>query len=310
MKTGLKVTAPASVSNLACGFDTMGVAIDVVSDEIIGRWVDEPGVHIVEMKGYKKGIPYEADQNIAGITATSLLKYLGEESRGLELRINKNIPGGSGLGSSAGSATAAAVLVNELLNRPLDKKALIPFALDGEVCASGSRHGDNIVPAMIGGLVLIRDINTYDYHRIYTPPGLFMAILLPDILISTKTARSILRPEVPLELMVHQAANLGAFVIGMHNSNLELVKRSMEDFIIEAQRKHLIPHFDKIKETALKLGALGCSISGAGPAIFALCQEKLMATDIATAMKQIYDQHKIESRTFVGAINLEGTVLM
>ena len=163
---------------------------------------------------------------------------------------------------------------------------------------------------MIGGLVLIRDINTYDYHRIYTPPGLFMAILLPDMLISTKSARTILRPDVPLESMVHQAANLGSFVIGMHNSNLELVKRSMEDHVIEAQRKHLIPHFDTIKETALKLGALGCSISGAGPAIFALCQEKLMATGIAEAMKQIYDQHKLESRTFVGAFNQEGTVLM
>jgi len=309
MNTGLKVTAPASVSNLACGFDTMGVAIDVVSDEIIGRLVDEPGVRIVEMTGYKKEIPYEANQNVAAITATSLLKYLGEEGRGIELRIHKNIPGGSGLGSSAASATAAAVLVNELLNRPLDKRALIPFALDGEVIASGARHGDNIVPAMIGGLVLIRDINTYDYHRIYTPPGLFMAILLPDILISTKTARSILRPDVPLRSMVQQSANLGSFVIGMHNSNLELVKRSMEDHIIEAQRKHLIPHFDKIQETALKLGALGCSISGAGPAIFALCQEKLMATGIAAAMKQVYDQHKIESRTFVGAFNQEGTVL-
>jgi homoserine kinase len=309
MNTGLKVIAPASVSNLACGFDTLGVAIDVVSDEIIGRWVDEPGVHVVEMKGFKKGIPYEAAQNIAAITATSLLKYLGEEGRGLELRINKNIPGGSGLGSSAASATAAAVLVNELLNRPLDKRSLIPFALDGEVCASGARHGDNIVPAMIGGLVLIRDINTFDYHRIYTPPGLFMAILLPGILISTKAARTILRPDVPLESMVRQAANLGSFVIGMHNSNLELVKRSMEDHVIEAQRKHLIPHFDAIQETALKLGALGCSISGAGPAIFALCQEKLMATGIAAAMKQIYDIHHIESRTFVGAFNQEGTVL-
>jgi len=136
-----------------------------------------------------------------------------------------------------------------------------------------------------------------------------MAVLLPDISISTKTARSILKPDVPLQTMVHQAANLGSFVIGMHNSNLELLKRSMEDLIIEPQRKHLIPHFDTIKETALKLGALGCSISGAGPAIFALCQEKLMATGIADAMKRIYDDHQLDSRSFVGAFNQEGTVL-
>lgn len=310
MNAGLKVVAPASVSNLACGFDTMGMAIDVISDEIIGHWVDEPGVRIVEIKGYKQGIPFETNQNIAGITATSMLKYLGEEGRGLELRITKNIPGGSGLGSSASSATAAAVLVNELLNRPLEKRQLISFALDGEMVASGSRHGDNVVPAMIGGLVLIRDINTYDYHRIYTPPGLFMAVLLPDISISTKSARELLRPDVPLQKMVRQAANLGAFVIGMHNSDLELVGRSMEDYVIEEQRKHLIPFFDEIKDAAMKLGALGCSISGAGPAIFALCQEKLMATGIAAAMKAVYDQHHLASRSFVGAINQEGTVLM
>jgi homoserine kinase len=263
----------------------------------------------VEIKGWKKGIPYESDQNIAGITATSLLKYLGEDHRGLELRIHKHIPGGSGLGSSASSATAAAVLVNELLNHPLEKRNLIPFALDGEMIASGSRHGDNVVPAMIGGLILIRDIGTYDYHRIYTPPGLYMALLLPDISISTKAARNILRPEVALKDMIQQGANLGSFVIGMHNGDLDLIRRSMEDVVIEGQRKHLIPHFDRIKDTALRLGALGCSISGAGPAIFALCQEKLQATEIAAAMQRVYDDHHLESRTFVGGINPEGTVL-
>ncbi len=309
MNSGLKVIAPASVSNLACGFDTLGMAIDVPSDEIIGRWVDEPGVRIVEIKGHKAGIPYDPNLNIAGITATSLLKYLGEDGRGLELKMYKHIPGGSGLGSSASSATAAAVLVNELLNHPLEKPELIPFALDGEMIASGSRHGDNVVPAMIGGCILIRDIETYDYHRIYLPPGLFMAILLPDLSISTKIARSILQPQVPLQSMIRQAANLGSFVIGMHNSDLDLISRSMVDLVIEAQRKHLIPHFDLIKETALNQGALGCSISGAGPAIFALCKERLQATDIAVSMKKVYDDYGLGSRSFVGGIHLEGTVL-
>ncbi len=309
MKSGLKVIAPASVSNLACGFDTLGIAIDVPCDEIIGKWVDTPGVRIVEITGRKKNIPLETDLNIASITAKSLLKHLGEDGRGLELRIHKHIPGGSGLGSSAASATAAAVLVNEMLNRPLEKRELIPFALDGEMVASGSRHGDNVVPAMIGGLVLVRDIHAYDFHRIYTPPGLFMAVLLPDISISTKSARQILLPEVPLNDAVSQAANLGSFVIGMHNSDLDLIRRSMQDLIIEPQRKHLIPHFDTTKETALRLGALGCSISGAGPAIFALCQEKLQATDIAAAMHKVYEDHKLEAKSFVGAIHPEGTIL-
>jgi len=310
MSAGLKAMAPASVSNLACGFDALGMALDIPGDEIIGRWIDTPGVHIVEIRGEKNNIPQDASKNIAGITASAVLKHVGEEKRGLELKIYKHIQGGSGLGSSAASACAAAVLVNELLNHPLEKRDLIPFALDGEMIASGSRHGDNVVPSMLGGLMLIRDIHSYDYHRIYTPPGLFMAILLPAYSIQTKEARSILKPDVPLQDMVRQAANLGSLVIGMSNGDLGLIQRSLEDLVIEPQRKHLILHFDKIKETALRLGALGCSISGAGPAIFALCQELTLATEIASAMHAIYSAEKIEAKTFVAGINQEGTLLM
>lgn len=310
MNSGLKVIAPASVSNLACGFDALGMAIDVCSDEIIGRWSDTPGVRIVEISGYKKDIPLSPEKNIAGITANAILNHLDEKGRGLELKIHKHIPAGSGLGSSASSATSAAVLVNELLNRPLEKKELIPFALDGEVTASGSRHGDNVIPAMIGGLILVRDIDTYDYHRIYTPPGLYMALLLPDVMIPTKSAREILKQTVPLKDMIHQSANLGSFVIGMHHGDFDLISRSMHDLVIEPQRKHLIPYFDELQAAALHHGALGCSISGAGPAVFALCQEKLMASDIVKTMSEIYKRHGLEARTFVGAINHEGTVAM
>ena len=308
MNSGLKVIAPASVSNLACGFDTLGMAVDIVSDEIIGRWSDSPGVRIIEIRGDKKDIPLSPEKNIAAITARALLNYLGEDNRGLELKIHKHIPAGSGLGSSASSATAAAVLVNELLNNPLEKRELIPFALEGEVTASGSRHGDNVIPALIGGLILIRDIDTYDYHRIYTPPGLFMAILLPDVMIPTKNAREILRQDVPLQEMVHQSANLGSFIIGMHHGDLDLIGRSMRDQIIEPQRKHLIPYFEDVQNVALSLGALGCSISGAGPAIFALCQEKLLASEILKAMNEVYLRNGLEARTFIGRINHEGTM--
>ena len=309
MNSGLKVIAPASVSNLACGFDVLGMALDIPSDEIIGRHSDAKGVRIIELTGHKKEIPLDPEKNIAAISATSLLKHLGEEGRGFEFKIHKHIQGGSGLGSSASSATAAVVLINELLNKPLEKRELIPFALQGEMTASGSKHGDNIVPAMIGGLILIRDIETLDYHRIYTPRGLFMSILLPDVLIETKSARDILSPHVPLKDMVRQTANAGAFVLAMQNGDLDLIRRSMHDHVIEHQRKHLIPHFDIVKETALNMGALGCSISGAGPAIFALCQEKLMATEIAAAMQKIYDDKKLPCRSFTGGINHEGTIV-
>lgn len=309
MKSGLKVIAPASISNLACGFDVLGMALDLPCDEIIGIRSDMPGIRISAITGYKKGISLDPVQNTAGIAARALLKHLGEESAGFDFKIHKHIHGGSGLGSSAASAVAAVVLVNELLHRPLEKKELIPFAIEGEMLASITPVGDNVVPEMIGGLILIRDIGQYDYHRIYTPPGLHMAIWLPDRILSTKEGRSILQPTVPLSSMVRQSANLGTFILGMNNTNLDLIRRSMEDLVVEPQRKHLIPHFDEIKETALKMGALGCSISGSGPAVFALCQEKGNAQDIASAMQRIADAKGIEARTFVAGINHEGAIL-
>lgn len=310
MKSGLKVVAPASISNLACGFDILGMALDVTGDEIIGKWSDGSGIRINGITGQKMNISADPLHNIAAISAAALLKHLGEEQRGLELKIIKHIPPGSGLGSSASSATAAVMLVNEMLNRPLEKKDLIPFAIKGEMYASGTPVGDNVISSLLGGLILIRDIDTLDYHRIYTPKGLFVAVLLPDISIATKEARDILQKQIALNDMVTYSANLASFVIGMHQCDLELIKRSMTDNVIEPQRKHLIPHFDNVKNTALDLGALGCSISGAGPAIFALCQEKGQASEIAAAMKTIYDTHKMASRIFVSGINHEGAKVM
>ena len=213
------------------------------------------------------------------------------------------------MGSSASSAVAAVLLVNELLNHPLEKRDLIPFALEGEKLASGDPVGDNIVASMLGGLVLIRDIRALDFHRIYTPPGLFVSVLLPEIVVSTIESRSALKPDVPLSAFIHQSANLGAFVIGMQTGDLDLISRSMKDLVIESQRKHYIPHFDLLQATAMEMGALGCSISGAGPAVFALCQEKGLANDVASNMKFIYDKHKLNAQSFVSAINNEGAIL-
>lgn len=309
MSSAIKVLAPASLSNLACGFDILGLALDIPGDEIIGRIVDTPGIHIAEITGAKKDIPKDPTQNIATVAAAVLLKHLGEEKRGIEFRIRKHIPAGSGMGSSASSAVAGVMMVNELLDRPLEKRELIPFAIEGEMIASGNMVGDNVIASMIGGLVLIRDIQSFDFHRIYMPPGLCVAVILPDITITTTTSRAILRPEVPLADMVQQSANLGGLITGMHNGDLDLIRRSMVDVVIEPQRKSMIPHFDTLQQTALQMGALGCSISGAGPAVFALCQEKLQATDIAAAMLKIYTDHKLEAKSFVAGINREGAVL-
>lgn len=308
MKSGIKVIAPASVSNLACGFDILGMALDVPCDELIGRWVHSPGIHLT-ITGQKQNLPTDPNQNIAVVAANALLKYLGEEKRGLEMKMHKHIRAGSGIGSSASSAVASVFLINEMLNKPLEKRELISFALEGERIASGVTVGDNVIASLMGGLILIRDIETLDFHRIYPPPGLFTAILLPDIIIDTLASRGALKPTVPLPASIHQSANLGAFVIGMHNADLDLIRRSMHDDIIEPQRMGMIPHFGTIKETAMRMGALGCSISGAGPAVFAFCQERLLAENIADAMLRIYTSNKLEARTFVSPINLQGAVL-
>lgn len=310
MNPGLKVIVPATISNLACGFDVLGMAIDVVCDEMIGRLSDKPGIHIAEITGRKKEISLAPRQNTAGVAATSLLEHLGMQDRGIELRIHKHIPAGSGLGSSAASAVAAVIVTNELLGRPLDRRALIPFALEGEGSSAGAKHGDNVVPAMLGGLMVIRDVETLDFQRVYTPPGLFVAVILPDVFVPTKSSRSILHTDVPLASMVKQTANLAGLIIGMQQSDMALISRSLEDHVIEPQRKHLIPHFDEIKTLASDMGALGCSISGAGPAVFALCAEKSQAADLVKAMKAVYEKRNVDALAFSGGVNKEGAKVM
>lgn len=310
MKSGIKVIAPASISNLACGFDVLGLALDTPCDEVIGYWSETPGVRIASVTGRKEGIPVDPLSNTAGVAVLSLLEHLGEKGRGVELKIHKHIQGGSGLGSSAASAVSAVVLVNSLLNNPLEKQALIPFAIEGEKLASVTPVGDNVVPEMLGGLHLIRDIAVNDHHRIYTPPGLFVAVLLPDFIVSTRQGRALLSQEVPLEIMVRQSANLGAFIIGMNTGDLDLIGRSMRDLVIEPQRKPYIPHFDRLQAMAMEMGALGCSISGTGPAVFALCPEKGLAEEIAYGMARIYDKHGLACRKLVCGIHPEGAQLM
>jgi homoserine kinase len=306
-KTGIKVFAPASVANVACGFDVLGFAIEKPGDEIIVRYSDSPGLKITKITGGK--LPYEVERNTAGYAALKLLEYLGEASMGIEMEIHKKMPFGSGLGSSAASAAGAVFAVNSLLKNPLEKRDLLQFAVLGESIASGAIHADNVAPSLLGGMTLVRDSETLDVHRIFTPKGLYATVIYPKVEVLTKEARAMLKLDVPLKSMVKQSANLGAFVIGMFNSDFELIKRSLQDVIIEPQRAQLIPHFYEIKEAALAEGVLGCSISGSGPSIFALSQNSIIAEKAGDVMRKIYEKHKIECELYVSAINLEGTTL-
>ena len=306
-KTGIKVFAPASVANVACGFDVLGFALEQPGDEIIVRFSENKGLKITKITGGK--LPYEAEKNTAGYAALTLLEHLGESGRGIEMEIHKKMPFGSGLGSSAASAAGAVVAINELLRRPLEKRDLLKFAVLGESIASGAIHADNVAPSLLGGFTLVRDSDTLDVHRIHTPRGLYAAVIYPKVEVLTKEARAMLKTEVPMKLMIKQSANLGAFVLGMFNSDFELIKRALQDFIIEPQRACLIPHFYEVKEAAYTEGVLGCSISGSGPSVFALAENSLTAERAGLAMQKIYQHNRIPCELYISPINMEGTTL-
>ena len=308
MRPGIKVYAPASVGNAAVGFDALGFAIEKPGDEIIVRISDKPGLRITKITGAKGKLPYEIEKNTAGLAALRLLQYLGEEKLGIEMELHKKLPIGSGLGSSAASAVAGAFAINELLKRPLEKRDLLPFALEGEALASGGIHADNVAPCMLGGMILTRQNEPLDVVRVPIPRGIYATIINPAVEVLTKDARNILSDTVPLKKMIQQNANLGAFIIGMFNTDVELIGRSLQDVVIEPQRARLIPHFYEVKEAALSAGALGCSISGAGPSIFTLNASSLIAERVGEAMQKVFSDHKIESQLYLSQINTAGAI--
>jgi homoserine kinase len=308
MKHGIKVFAPASVANVAVGFDVLGFAIDKPGDEIIARFSDTPGLRITKITGGK--LPYEPEKNTAGHAALRLLEHLGETGKGVEMEIHKKMPFGSGLGSSAASAVGAVMVINELFKKPLTKRELLPFALLGESVASGSIHADNVAPSLLGGMILVRDSESCDVHRIHVPKGLYATVVYPHVNVLTKEARAMLKKEVSLKDAIKQTANIGGLIVGLFNSDLDLIKRSLHDSLIEHQRATLIPFFNEVKEAALNAGVLGCSISGSGPSIFALSANSNIAEVAGLAMKAIFDKAKIENQLFISPINQEGAILL
>jgi len=306
---GIKAFAPATVGNIGIGFDTLGLALEKPGDEVIARKSDTPGLRITKITGASGKLPYEPAQNTAGMAVLRLLQHLGEKERGIELEIHKKMPINSGLGSSAASAAAATLAVSELLRTGLSKRELLPFAWAGEQVASGGIQADNIAPSLLGGIVLVRDNASLDVHRLHVPRGLYVVVVHPKLELLTRDARLMLNPEVPMEKHVRQSANLAAFVVGLFNGDLGLVGRSLRDEIIEPQRAVLIPGFYDVQEAAMLEGALGCSISGAGPSVFALCANSLVAENASAAMQKAFAKHGLESQIYLSLVNQEGAVI-
>lgn len=302
----VRVFAPATVANVACGYDVLGFAIDAPGDEVVARFSDEPGLRIGKITGDDGKLPMEADQNTAGVAALDLLRHLGMSDRGIELEIHKKMPFGSGLGSSAASAVAGVYAVNKLIDEPLTKKQLLPFAMTGESSADGAWHADNVGPCLLGGIVFIRSNQELDIAQLPVPKNLWVAVVHPDIEILTKVARDILPKEIPLENATQQIGNLGGLLCGLIQEDFELISRSIHDVIAEPRRQKLIPEFYRAKRDAEAAGALGFSISGAGPSVFGLCEGEETAQRVADVIQGVFTKVPLESQAYVSQINPRG----
>jgi len=302
----ISVFAPATVANVACGFDIFGFAVDNPGDRITLTLTDEPGVRIIDIIGDGGRLPREAHRNTASIAIGAFLKHVGQPDLGVEVVLYKQMPLGSGLGSSAASAVAGVFAINELLDRPLTARQLIPFAMEGERIACGSAHADNVGPSLLGGFVVVRSYQPLDVIRIQTPAMLFCALVHPDIEVNTKDARFILKNEVSLKNTITQMGNVAGLIAGLMTPDYDLISRSLVDVIIEPIRSILIPEFREAKQAALENGALGCSISGSGPSMFALCRDEETANRVGAAMQQAFLNAGITSEAYVSEINQQG----
>ena len=303
--TEIKLFCPATIANLNCGFDILGLCLDGIGDEMIIRKTVTKGITITKIVG--ADLPFEADKNVAGVAAMALLNAI-DTNCGFEIEIIKKIKAGSGIGSSSASAAGAVFGINALLGHPFTKNQLVPFAMKGEALASGSEHADNVAPCLLGGFTLIRGYNPLDVIQIKSPNNLYAVVLHPHIELKTAAARAVLQPTIALKNAITQTGNLGGLIAGLYTADYELIGRSLQDVIIEPMRKHLIPSFTEVKNAALHNGALGAGISGAGPSIFALCKGQLNAENVAKAMKMSYKQTKIDFDIHVSKINPNGVV--
>jgi homoserine kinase len=298
----IKIHAPATIANLVCGFDILGMAIKSPYDEMTLSLRDEPGIIIKHTDEYQ--LPEAAEKNVAGVSLQALMDDY-KKPVGFNVTIHKNIKPGSGLGSSAASAAGAVVAANHLLGNFFSKEDLVRFAMNGEKLAGGVKHADNVSPCIYGGVTLVRSIFPLDIIPLNSP-DLFVTIVHPQIEVRTSDSRQILRKEVLLKDAIKQWGNIGGLITGFMKNDCELIGRSLEDVIVEPVRSILIPGFDEVKSKCKNAGALGGGISGSGPSIFMLSKEEEAACKVEEIMKEIYEKIGVDYKTYVTQINPDG----
>ncbi|XLS27686.1 homoserine kinase [Flavobacteriaceae bacterium M23B6Z8] len=299
----IKVFCPATVANISCGFDVLGLCLENVGDEMTVRKIDEREIRIASITG--QDLPLDPEKNVAGVAALSLLDEL-KTPFGFEIEILKKIKPGSGIGSSAASAAGAVYAINELSEASLSDSQLVYHAMQGEILASGSAHADNVAPAVCGGFTLVRGYDPLDIVKIPSPEALMVVVVHPQIEIKTAEARAILSDTIPLKTAITQWGNLAGLVSGLFLKDYSLIGRSLIDVVVEPVRSSLIPEFTQVKKVTKEGGALGCGISGSGPSIFALCKGLDIANAVAEEMSKVYRKSGIPFETHVSQISKQG----
>lgn len=303
----IKIFSPATVANLSCGFDIIGLALDFPKDEILLYKSKNPGIRINNIFGDYL-LPKDPKKNVAFVALQILLNKYNQKNKkiGFEIELIKNIHPGSGIGSSAASSAGVVFGANILLGYPFNKMQLIRFAMEGERVASGSAHADNVAPAIMGGMTLVRSYNPLDIIRLHSPDKLWISIIHPHIEIKTSDAREILKKKILMTDAIQQWGNIGALIAGLYQENYDLISRSLEDVIVEPIRSMLIPSFKELKIKCKEIGALGGGISGSGPSVFMLSKGNKIAKKVTSEMNRIYSSLKIDYNTYTSPINQQG----
>lgn len=307
MNSRIRVFAPATVANLGPGFDVLGLALCRPGDELEAELAESPGVEIVEITGDQGALSRDPARNVAGLAAADVLRRVGAH-QGVRLWLHKQMPLASGLGSSGASSAAGAVAVNELLGRPLSQADVVLCAMEGERAASGTPHADNVAPSVMGGIVLVRSYEPFEVISLTVPENLHVVVVHPHCRVSTADARRLVNGRTySLDEIVPNLGNVAAFVAALTTGDLALLGRSIHDRLVEPLRAQLIPGFADVKAAALGSGAVGCSIAGSGPSVFAFAESPHAAQTIGAAMQTSFaSSARLASDLFTGKVNVRG----
>lgn len=307
----VRVFAPATVANMICGFDILGFAVDKPGDEVYMQRVKESGVRIRSIQGDDGRLPLDPDKNTVSACVKMLLSHLGlEDEVGVEIDLIKHMPIGSGLGSSSASTVAGLFAINALLGNPLTKNELMPFCVEGERLACGHGHADNVAPALMGGITLIRGYEPLDIINLPVPEDLVAGIVFPQVDVPTRDARQLIKEKVSLKDAVNQWGNIAGLVAGLYRSDYDLIGRSMHDVLIEPTRAILIPEFYEMKRIAMEAGVLSFGISGSGPSVVAISKGAEAAQLAVDRIQEHLTANGIDSLQFVSAVNAEGPKIL